>query len=44
MHDEYQDRIRLPLLKERITSAAAAAEWIQDGMIVGMSGKWLCRS
>lgn len=38
MHDEYQDRIRLPLLKERITSAATAAEWIQDGMTVGMSG------
>jgi succinyl-CoA:acetate CoA-transferase len=38
MHDEYQDRIRLPLLRERITSAAAAAEWIRDGMTVGMSG------
>ena len=38
MHDEYQDRIRLPLLRERITSAATAAEWIRDGMTVGMSG------
>ncbi|OON60091.1 propionyl-CoA--succinate CoA transferase [Massilia sp. KIM] len=33
-----QDRIRLPLLRERVTSAARAAEWIQDGMTVGMSG------
>ena len=33
-----QDRIRLPYLRERITSADAAAEWIRDGMIVGMSG------
>jgi succinyl-CoA:acetate CoA-transferase len=38
MHDEYQDRIRHPLLRERITSAAAAAGWIRDGMTVGMSG------
>jgi succinyl-CoA:acetate CoA-transferase len=38
MHEEYQDRIRLPLLRERVTSAASAAEWIQDGMTVGMSG------
>jgi succinyl-CoA:acetate CoA-transferase len=38
MHDDYQDRIRLPLLRQRVTSAEAAAEWIQDGMTVGMSG------
>jgi succinyl-CoA:acetate CoA-transferase len=38
MHDEYQDRIRHPLLRERITSAAAAAALIEDGMTVGMSG------
>jgi len=33
-----QDRIRLPFLRQRVTSAAAAAEWIKDGMTVGMSG------
>src|SRR5450830_905392 len=38
MHDKHQDRIRLPSLRERVTSAAAAAEWIHDGMTVGMSG------
>jgi succinyl-CoA:acetate CoA-transferase len=38
MHDEYQDRIRHPLLRERITSAAAAAALIEDGMTIGMSG------
>lgn len=38
MHDKHQDRIRLPLLRERVTSAAKAAEWIQDGMTIGMSG------
>jgi succinyl-CoA:acetate CoA-transferase len=39
-HDEHlqHDRIRLPLLRQRITSAAQAAEWIKDGMTVGMSG------
>ncbi|GAB3381180.1 acetyl-CoA hydrolase/transferase family protein [Massilia agri] len=39
-HDEHvqHDRIRLPQLRERITSAARAAEWIRDGMTVGMSG------
>jgi succinyl-CoA:acetate CoA-transferase len=39
-HDEHlqHDRIRLPLLRQRITSAAQAAEWISDGMTVGMSG------
>ncbi len=38
MHDAYRERIRLPLLRERVGSAAAAAQWIQDGMTVGMSG------
>ena len=38
MHDEYQHRIRNPLLRERITSAAAAAALIKDGMTIGMSG------
>ncbi|WP_020653568.1 acetyl-CoA hydrolase/transferase family protein [Massilia niastensis] len=39
-HDAHieHDRIRLPLLRQRVTSAAAAAEWIKDGMTVGMSG------
>ncbi|GAA4011180.1 acetyl-CoA hydrolase/transferase family protein [Actimicrobium antarcticum] len=37
-HDDHLDRIRLPALRERITTAAAAAEWIKDGMTVGMSG------
>lgn len=39
-HDEHvqYDRIRLPLLRERVTSADKAAEWIRDGMTVGMSG------
>lgn len=36
--DEYQDRIRHPLLRQRITSAADAAALIEDGMTVGMSG------
>ncbi|MEC5215208.1 succinyl-CoA:acetate CoA-transferase [Actimicrobium sp. GrIS 1.19] len=34
----HHDRIRLPLLRERVTSAAAAAALIKDGMSVGMSG------
>ncbi|NDP38335.1 MAG: acetyl-CoA hydrolase/transferase family protein [Rhodoferax sp.] len=38
MHNNIDSRIRLPFLKERVTSAAKAAEWIQDGMTVGMSG------
>ena len=38
MHEQYQDRIRSPLLRERIASAASAAGWIGDGMTVGMSG------
>jgi succinyl-CoA:acetate CoA-transferase len=38
MHDEHHDRIRLPFLRERVTSAAGAAEWIRDGMTIGMSG------
>ena len=38
MQDKFQNRIRCPILKERVTSAADAAQWIQDGMTVGMSG------
>ena len=38
MHDIYQDRIRHPLLRERVTTAAAAAALIGDGMTIGMSG------
>ena len=38
MHDALQNRIRLPALKDRITSAESAAQWIHDGMTVGMSG------
>jgi succinyl-CoA:acetate CoA-transferase len=38
MHNNMDSRIRLPFLKERVTSAAKAAEWIRDGMTVGMSG------
>jgi succinyl-CoA:acetate CoA-transferase len=38
MHDDLQDRIRLPALRERVTSPEAAAQWIQDGMTIGMSG------
>lgn len=39
-HDHHliHDRIRLPQLRERITSPDAAAEHIRDGMTVGMSG------
>jgi succinyl-CoA:acetate CoA-transferase len=39
-HDHHlaHDRVRLPQLRERITSAERAAEWIQDGMTVGTSG------
>ncbi|MGZ5199123.1 MAG: acetyl-CoA hydrolase/transferase family protein [Telluria sp.] len=36
--DQYRERIRVPSLLARVTSAAAAAEWIRDGMTVGMSG------
>ena len=38
MHDEINNRIRLPLLRDRITSAETAAGYIQDGMTIGMSG------
>ncbi|RZI40538.1 acetyl-CoA hydrolase/transferase family protein [Herbaspirillum sp. HC18] len=38
MQERYRDRIRMPALLNRVTSAAAAAEWIRDGMTVGMSG------
>ena len=38
MQEHFQDRIRLPQLRERITSAAEAAMWVKNGMTVGMSG------
>ncbi|HJV76249.1 MAG TPA: LUD domain-containing protein, partial [Noviherbaspirillum sp.] len=38
MQYKYQDRIRLPLLQERITTAEDAAQCIHNGMTVGMSG------
>jgi succinyl-CoA:acetate CoA-transferase len=38
MHDQYHDRIRHPMLRARITSAAAAAALIDNGMTIGMSG------
>ncbi|OWW18332.1 succinate CoA transferase [Noviherbaspirillum denitrificans] len=38
MHESYRDRIRMPSLLTRVTTATAAAEWIRDGMTVGMSG------
>ena len=38
MHDQYEDRIRHPMLRSRVTSAASAAALIDDGMTVGMSG------
>jgi len=38
MQQLYEDRIRLPFLRERITSPGLAATWIRDGMTVGMSG------
>jgi len=38
MTQEYQDRIRCAQLRQRVTTAADAAGWIEDGMTVGMSG------
>jgi acyl-CoA hydrolase len=38
MLDHQEQRMRLPSLRKKITSAASAAEWIKDGMTVGMSG------
>lgn len=38
MQEHFQDRIRLPQLRERVTSATEAALWIKNGMTVGMSG------
>jgi succinyl-CoA:acetate CoA-transferase len=38
MKQDYQDRIRCPQLRERVTSPQEAAAWIKDGMTVGMSG------
>jgi succinyl-CoA:acetate CoA-transferase len=34
----YRERIRLPSLLDKVTSASDAASWIQNGMTVGMSG------
>lgn len=36
--EKVKKRIRIPALHSKIMSAAAAAEFIKDGMIVGMSG------
>ncbi len=38
MDEKYRERIRMPQLLDRVVSAATAAEWIQDGMVIGMSG------
>lgn len=38
MHENFEDRIRLPALRDRVTTAETAAQWIHDGMTVGMSG------
>lgn len=38
MHENYLDRIRLPELRKRVTSAEQAATWVCDGMTVGLSG------
>jgi succinyl-CoA:acetate CoA-transferase len=38
MSEQYHDRIRLPSLHRKVMAAASAAEWIRDGMTVGMSG------
>jgi succinyl-CoA:acetate CoA-transferase len=38
MKTEYLDRLRCPGLRDRVMSAADAANWIKDGMTVGMSG------
>jgi succinyl-CoA:acetate CoA-transferase len=38
MKQDYQDRIRCPQLRQRVTSPQEAAGWIHDGMTVGMSG------
>lgn len=42
--DVLQKRIRLPKLREKVTSPEAAAEYIKDGMKVGMSGFTLAGS
>lgn len=38
MQDAQEQRIRLPELRNRITSAEHAASWVEDGMTIGMSG------
>ncbi|MFL6673847.1 MAG: acetyl-CoA hydrolase/transferase family protein [Massilia sp.] len=37
-NQNYQERIRCPQLRQRVTSPHDAAGWIRDGMTVGMSG------
>jgi len=36
--DVFQRRVRLPQLREKLMSAATAAEFIKEGMTIGMSG------
>ena len=36
--DVLKERIRVPSLRAKVVSADAAAEYITDGMLVGMSG------
>ncbi len=38
MVDNFEERIRLPALRKKVTSATDAAQWINDGMTIGMSG------
>ncbi len=37
-NDILKERIRVPSLRAKVTSAEAAAEYVKDGMLVGMSG------
>ncbi|MDO8989649.1 MAG: acetyl-CoA hydrolase/transferase family protein [Sideroxyarcus sp.] len=38
MSKNHDERIRLPALRKKVTSAEVAAQWISDGMTIGMSG------
>jgi len=38
MSENLEQRIRASQLRDKVTTAAAAAEWIKDGMTIGMSG------
>ena len=38
MVGNYNERIRLPALLKKVCSAESAAQWINDGMTIGMSG------